>query len=63
MHRVKLVPELMCSDIQRSLSFYTNTLGFSVLFARPEDRFAYLEREGAQIMIEQPRGGVSWLVN
>jgi hypothetical protein len=28
--------------------------GFSVLYARPEERFAYLDREGAQIMIEQP---------
>jgi hypothetical protein len=25
-----------------------------VLYGRPEQRFAYLEREGAQIMIEQP---------
>ncbi len=48
-----LVPELICSDIERSLRFYTEVLGFTVLFARPEERFAYLEREGAQLMIEQ----------
>jgi hypothetical protein len=28
-------------------------LGFSALYTRPEERFAYLDREGAQIMIEQ----------
>ena len=28
-------------------------LGFTALYARPEERFAFLEREGAQIMIEQ----------
>ncbi len=51
-----LVPELICSDIERSLKFYTEVLGFTVLFARPEERFAYLEREGAQLMIEQSVG-------
>ena len=52
----KLVPELLCSSLERSLHFYTEVLGFSVLYARPEERFAYLDREGAQIMIEQPTG-------
>lgn len=50
----KLVPELYCSDFERSLRTYKDVLAFSVLFARPEERFAYLDREGAQIMIEQP---------
>jgi catechol 2,3-dioxygenase-like lactoylglutathione lyase family enzyme len=49
----KLVPELFCSDIDRSLRFYTEVLGFSVLYARPEERFAYLEREGAELMLDQ----------
>ena len=49
----KLVPELFCSDIARSLRFYTEVLGFSVLYARPEEHFAYLEREGAELMLDQ----------
>lgn len=56
MQFAKLVPELCCSDIERSLRFYTEILGFSVAYARPEDRFAYLDREGAQIMLEQSTG-------
>src|SRR5437870_5324680 len=56
MRFAKLVPELYCSEIERSLRFYTQVLGFTVLFARPEDRFAYLERDGAQLMIEQSVG-------
>ena len=44
------------SDIERSLAFYTGVLGFAVLYTRPEERFAYLDREGAQLMIEQPTG-------
>lgn len=49
----RLVPELSCSDFERSLFFYTNLLGFRVMFDRPEDRFAYLDLGGAQIMLEQ----------
>jgi catechol 2,3-dioxygenase-like lactoylglutathione lyase family enzyme len=51
-----LVPELICSDIDRSLQFYVDVLEFTVLYARPDERFAYLEREGAQLMIEQSVG-------
>ena len=58
----RLIPELYCSDFARSLAFYTNVLGFGVRYARAEQRFAFLEREGAQIMIEQPGdGGRAWL--
>lgn len=56
MKYAKLVPELVCSDFERSLRFYTEVLGFDVAYARPEERFAYLDREGAQIMLEQPAG-------
>jgi catechol 2,3-dioxygenase-like lactoylglutathione lyase family enzyme len=59
-HTAKLVPELYCSDIQASLQFYVDVLDFKVLYARPEDRFAFLDREGAQIMLEQPVGR-AWL--
>ena len=50
----RLIPELYCSDFARSLAFYTDVLGFAERYAREEERFAFLEREGAQIMIEQP---------
>ncbi len=49
----KLVPELNCTNLERSLTFYTDILGFSVRYARPEQGFAYLEREGAELMLEQ----------
>lgn len=50
---MRLVPELLVSDFERSLRFYTEVIGFSVRYARSEDRFAYLDREGAELMIEQ----------
>lgn len=50
--RPALVPELVVSDIVRSLAFY-RSLGFEVLFDRPEDGFANLALEGGQLMLEQ----------
>ncbi len=50
----RLIPELYCSDFGRSLRFYTEIVGFTVRYARTGERFAFLEREGAQLMIEQP---------
>lgn len=52
----KLVPELICSDLARSLRFYTEVAGFRLLYERREERFAFLDREGAQLMLEQPTG-------
>ncbi len=60
MDLAKLVPELYVSDIEASLAFYVGLLGFEVMFERPEERFAYLTRAGAEIMMEQPAGR-TWL--
>ena len=48
-----LVPELYVSDFERSLAFYRDMLDFQIMYMRAEERFAFLEREGAQLMIEQ----------
>ena len=48
----KLIPELSVTDIKKSKEFYIK-LGFRVLYERKEDKFAFLELEGNQIMIEQ----------
>ena len=37
-----LVPELLCSDFEKSLTFYTETLGFTVAQRREKDPHAYL---------------------
>jgi catechol 2,3-dioxygenase-like lactoylglutathione lyase family enzyme len=52
--RPKLVPELICSNLDQSLQFYLGSLGFRILYARPEERFALVDRDGAEIMLEQP---------
>ena len=56
-----LVPELYCSDIARSLAFYVDVLGFAVRYDRPEERFAYLEREGAELMLDTVDPDRTWL--
>ncbi|MGB2177889.1 MAG: VOC family protein, partial [Hyphomonas sp.] len=44
-----LVPELYVSDLERSLDFYCGALGFSIVYQRPAERFAYIERGGAEL--------------
>ncbi|EJM77431.1 bleomycin resistance protein [Pseudomonas sp. GM60] len=51
--RSKLVPELMVTDLSNSLVFWVHCLGFEVAYQRPEDGFAYLDLNGAQVMLEQ----------
>lgn len=59
--RPLLVPELICSDLDKSLAFYVGILDFRVLYDRPEDRFAYLDRDGAELMLEQFEPGARML--
>jgi catechol 2,3-dioxygenase-like lactoylglutathione lyase family enzyme len=60
MNAPKLIPELACSDIDRSLAFYTHVLGFGIVYARPEESFAYLNRGGAHLMLDQIGAGRTW---
>ncbi|MEJ0062174.1 MAG: VOC family protein [Alphaproteobacteria bacterium] len=50
------VPELLVSDIGASLDFWCAKLGFHVAYDRQESKFAYLEREGTQLMLCQRNG-------
>ncbi len=51
--RSKLVPEFLVTNLATSLHFWSKILGFSVAYDRPENGFAYLDLDGAQIMLEQ----------
>ncbi len=56
----KLVPELYCSDLSASLAFYVDLIGFKIMYDRPEDGFAYLDYDGAHLMLEEtPEGSTS----
>lgn len=56
-----LVPELIVSDLAASLRFWRDLLGFRVLYGRQAEGFAYLERERAEVMLEE-LGDQSWAV-
>jgi catechol 2,3-dioxygenase-like lactoylglutathione lyase family enzyme len=51
-----LIPELDVVDLDRSLAIYVDVFGFSIYLQRPEERFAYLIREGAHLMLEEAAG-------
>jgi lactoylglutathione lyase len=59
--RPLLVPELHCSALDKSLDFYVGILGFRILYGRDEDRFAYLDRGGAELMLEEYAPGARML--
>ncbi|WP_353161751.1 VOC family protein [Myroides odoratus] len=48
-----LVPELVVTNLTTSLQFWCEYIGFSILYERKEEFFAYLELGGAQLMLEQ----------
>jgi catechol 2,3-dioxygenase-like lactoylglutathione lyase family enzyme len=49
----RLVPEMLVADLGRSLAFWRDLIGFTVLFDRAEEGFAYLDLAGAQVMLEE----------
>ena len=51
-----LVPELGVSNLDESLRFWRDLLGFEIAYDRPAARFAYLVRGALQIMLCQLNG-------
>lgn len=52
-----LIPELSVRDLEKSLNFYVDDLGFKIEYTRDENRFAFISREGTQIMLEEGTRG------
>lgn len=48
-----MVPELGVADVETSLRFYRDLLGFSVLYQRRDEGFAYLALGSAELMLDQ----------
>ena len=56
-----LVPELLVTDLDRSLAFWRDLCGFEVAYDRPEERFAYLTLGSAHLMLEEIGDGRHWM--
>lgn len=61
MTRPALVPELLVADLDASLRFWCGLCGFAVVYDRPEDGFACIERDGARIMLDRLGATRDWL--
>jgi catechol 2,3-dioxygenase-like lactoylglutathione lyase family enzyme len=58
----RLVPELLVTNLAASLRFWCDLCGFRIAYDRPEEGFAYIDLDGAQIMLEQRGLGRNWVV-
>ena len=57
-----VVPELLVSNLEASLSFWVGMLGFKVRYDRTEERFTYLRRNDCNVMLEELDGpGRKWI--
>ncbi len=56
-----LVPELTVTDIEASLRFYRDVLGFTVRYERPQEGFAYIFMGTADLMLDQLGTGRDWI--
>ena len=58
-----LVPELLVTDIDRSIEFWCGICGFELRYSRPEERFAYIALGAAHVMLEQVGVGRNWVTS
>lgn len=52
----KIIPELDVANLERSRHFYTNVFPFQILYERSEERFLFLDLDGAQLMLQEADG-------
>ena len=53
----KIVTELQVTDLEVSLAFWNDIIGFEIAYRREEEKFVYLEHpEGQQMMLCQRHG-------
>ena len=57
----RLVPELLVADLHKSLRFWRDLCNFAVAFDRLDEGFVYLDRDGAQIMLEERGRNRNWV--
>lgn len=49
----KILPELTVFDLEKTLNFYVDILGFKIEYEREGDRFAFLSFQGSQLMVQE----------
>lgn len=49
----QMIPEFDVFNLDETLHFYVDLIGFKVVYDRPEDKFAFIEMEDVQIMVQE----------
>ena len=49
----QMLPEFDVFNLEDSLQFYIDLIGFNVVYDRKEDKFAFLQLENVQLMIQE----------
>ena len=49
----QMIPEFDVFNLEKSLEFYTKFIGFDIVYTRDEDKFAFLQMDNVQIMIQE----------
>lgn len=49
----QMIPELDVFNLEDSLNFYIDLVGFNKVYDRKEDKFAFLQLEKVQLMIQE----------
>ncbi len=49
----QMIPEFDIFNLEESLNFYTKLIGFHIEYDRKEDKFAFLQLENVQIMLQE----------
>ncbi|WP_298291574.1 VOC family protein [uncultured Litoreibacter sp.] len=57
----QITPFLLCADFEAELSFFENTLGFTVGFKSEEPDYAFLRRDNVALRILKAGDDVDWL--
>jgi len=49
----QMIPEFDVFNLGETLHFYRDLIGFNVVYDRPEDKFAFIEFNDVQIMVQE----------
>ncbi len=56
----QLIPELDVRNLEQSLHFYVDLIGFKVEYSREEDLFAFISLDNVQFMLQEITGDNKW---
>lgn len=56
----QMIPEFDVKNLEQSLHFYVDLLGFKIEYTRDEDLFAFISFENVQIMLQEISGDSKW---